>query len=198
MMFQIATFSLSAFLFFGFAWIVFGYIWKTKNTVKTTGFLYFLSCFTYLFIMFVIDLFSREKNIFTEQSFVYFAVPTCLLIYLLGRDGGFNSAINDFKEIKNFTISKISLSNLNSPIKRVGGVILFIGIGLLIMGLIQIMTTQEYRILKSYWNAFTLDRFYYRQYWLAAWGTYLTVFGLSLSYFYDQGIGRLISWIRTG
>lgn len=51
----------------------------------------------------------------------------------------------------------------------------------------------------SYWaGAVTMDRSDYRNFPLAAWGTYLSVSGFLFSYGYDLTLGKLAAWVRHG
>lgn len=89
---------------------------------------------------------------------------------------------------------------LDSPLKRIGLVILLVGIVLSLTAIYQI-SDDNYRFWRGFddWlDAILLKRYEYRQYPLAAWGAYLTLAGLLCSYLYDFTLGRLIAWVRNG
>lgn len=84
--------------------------------------------------------------------------------------------------------------------KRIGALILLAGLMTLSVGLFEILRDNHFEVtyaMYDWWSAVTHDH-EYRRYPMAAWGIYLSIIGLLLSYLYDQGIGRIVRWIRVG
>lgn len=92
---------------------------------------------------------------------------------------------------------------LNSPIKRVGGLLLVAGIIILFIGLMQILgylgrSTSFFTFLEHWFRAITFDKYVIRRAPLVSTGTYLTLGGLLLSFAYDRTLGRVIAWVVNG
>lgn len=100
------------------------------------------------------------------------------------------------------SIGKLT-SSLNHPVKRIGFVVLIIGILLVLIGAMQIGSDlNSYRwferFLGIWWQALSFDRYTYRRYPLACIGPYVLLAGLLSSYLYDRSLGRVLAWIRHG
>ena len=98
--------------------------------------------------------------------------------------------------------SKINAS-LDRPIKRIGFVILAIGVVVSLIGFIQIGSDlYRYRWLEKFIEgvveSICFNRYNFQFYTMAAIGPYMALAGLLFSYLYDRGIGRLLSWVRNG
>lgn len=89
------------------------------------------------------------------------------------------------------------MRGLNTPLKRTGFVILIVGLGMLAVGVLQVVADDlsQRGVIERVWDAVTRDRYAYRRFWIAAWGAYLTVAGLLFSFLYDATLGRLARWI---
>jgi len=87
---------------------------------------------------------------------------------------------------------------LDSPIKRAGLVVLALGACMLVGGVLVIGADSSSHVLDRLWKAALRDRYFYHQYWVAAWGVYLTIAGLLFSLLYDATLGRVVRWIRLG
>ena len=91
------------------------------------------------------------------------------------------------------------LKPLDTKIKRVGAVMLVIGLVFLTIGSIQLFNDM-WRLSNFFpylWESLSLSGRRYHDYWMAAQGVYLTCLGLMLSYAYDRTTGRLIKWIKS-
>ena len=111
------------------------------------------------------------------------------------------------------------MKKLNTPTKRVGGLLIVIGIIFILASIIEISSNEfaisdspYYRSLNSYDIIFMYleritDTFIMTltfQTWSSRFsilmlvGFCLFIVGVLISYFYDAGIGRVVKWIRTG
>lgn len=86
---------------------------------------------------------------------------------------------------------------LDSPFKRLSALISGVGLIMLMIGWLQIVA--------RYWTTSVciqvmIDHvlFHDTTYMLFTYGFYLSLFGLMGSAFYDQSIGRIVGWVRTG
>lgn len=100
------------------------------------------------------------------------------------------------------SLGKIT-TGLDTPIKRGGFIILLVGVVLTVVGALQLgFSTNSYnwltRFLSAWGEALVFDRRSYRHYPLASIGPYVLIAGLTLSYFYDRTVGRLVAWIHRG
>lgn len=98
--------------------------------------------------------------------------------------------------------SKISAS-LDRPVKRIGFVILAVGVVVSLIGFIQIGSDlYKYRWVEKFiegvFESLCFNRYNFRFYPMASIGPYMALAGLLLSYLYDRGIGRLLAWVRNG
>lgn len=94
-------------------------------------------------------------------------------------------------------------ASLDRPIKRVGFVVLAIGVVVTLIGFIQIGSDLgNYRwfekFLSGISDALFFERYTYRRYPLACLGPYIFVAGLLCSFLYDRTVGRFLAWIRNG
>ena len=94
-------------------------------------------------------------------------------------------------------------ATLDKPIKRVGLIVLVLGILLTLIGIFQIGDDQiHYRwfekTLGVFGEALLFDHYTYRRYPLACVGPYVLLFGLLCSFLYDRTLGHLFAWIRHG
>ncbi|MCP1404451.1 hypothetical protein [Achromobacter insolitus] len=92
---------------------------------------------------------------------------------------------------------------LDTPLKRIGMMILALGAVLLAAGLIEIANdigrwNFMERLFDRWWGSVWGTGGRYERSSIAAWGTYMTVLGYLLSFGYDRLTSRLIRWIRTG
>lgn len=90
--------------------------------------------------------------------------------------------------------------NLNTPLKRVGFIALASGLIMLAVGLYLAISHSYYGVfdLDDYLEALTNHYSHKNGYRLIRYGTYLTILGSLLSYFYDKTMGKLIAWIIKG
>lgn len=95
------------------------------------------------------------------------------------------------------------VGRLNTPVKRLGGLVLALGVVVLVIGLVLIAddmrkygSTGEF--FERWVKAVLQDRSSFRRYPMSAWGTYLCVIGLLFSFAYDRTIGRILTWIYHG
>lgn len=84
-----------------------------------------------------------------------------------------------------------------------GGLLLFLGLILLFIGLAQILSylgrsTSFFTFLEHWFRAVTFDKYVTRRAPLAGAGTYLTLGGLLLSFAYDKTLGRVFAWVVYG
>lgn len=108
---------------------------------------------------------------------------------------------NAFIQISSDTNNTKSLAKkLNHPVKRLGFAFFIAGILIASFGFIMIWldTHDIERAWYYYINAVIQDRWHYREYKLAAAGTYLAVISFFFAFMYDSTIGRLINWIKHG
>ncbi|HHA2661886.1 hypothetical protein [Stenotrophomonas maltophilia] len=97
-------------------------------------------------------------------------------------------------------------NSLNTPLKRAGAVILVVGVAVLAWGLVSILADLSLRnfgralerLVETWWGSVIQDRWDYRKYPAAAWGTYLSLIGAYLWLLHQRTLGRLFEWIRTG
>lgn len=94
-------------------------------------------------------------------------------------------------------------AQLNTPLKRIGGLVLALGAILLAAGLIEIANDISRwnfveRFFERWWASISGTGGRYERSSLTAWGTYMTALGYLLSFGYDRITSRLIGWIRTG
>lgn len=95
------------------------------------------------------------------------------------------------------------IGRLNTPVKRLGGLVLAVGIVVLVIGLIQIVGDMGRGgsmgvFFERWFKAAFQDRWYFRRFPMSALGTYLFVIGLLFSFAYDRTIGRVLTWIYHG
>ncbi|HBV6586188.1 TPA: hypothetical protein ACQ8Y2_003027 [Klebsiella pneumoniae] len=89
------------------------------------------------------------------------------------------------------------MKNFNTPIQRLGFVILVIGAAMFLLG----WTLWVFNGIVYAWEAFVRsvsfdDYNWYGYNYFIALGFYFLIIGLALSYFYNIGIGRLVKWIK--
>ena len=92
------------------------------------------------------------------------------------------------------------MRQLNTPLKRVGFIVMLFGLLVLVIGLFQI-ADNAYKladILNDWIESVFFERYSFARYPAACYGTWITLIGLLLSFFYDKTLGRLAGWVRTG
>lgn len=92
------------------------------------------------------------------------------------------------------------MKQLNTPLKRVGFIILLCGLLVLVVGLFQI-ADGAYKLADIFSNwieSVFFERYSFRRYPVACYGTWIALIGLLLSFLYDKTLGRLAGWIRVG
>lgn len=88
------------------------------------------------------------------------------------------------------------VSRLDAPVKRIGSIILLVG---LIMSIIGAFNLDSYNPISNWLNAvFRQSRYATREYWMCAWGSYLTTIGFLFSFGYESTIAKLLRWIQKG
>lgn len=92
------------------------------------------------------------------------------------------------------------MSQLNTPLKRVGFIVMLFGLLVLVIGLFQIAgSTHRLDDIFSNWiESVFFERYSFRRYPVACYGTWVALIGLLLSFLYDKTLGRLAGWIRAG
>lgn len=96
-----------------------------------------------------------------------------------------------------FRESGRELKTLNTPVKRVGFVILAIGSTSFFLGWILWAIKDFVYAWDEFIKAVSFDFYYWKGYSkFLCFGFYLAVIGVMFSYLYDKGIGKLIKWIR--
>ena len=90
------------------------------------------------------------------------------------------------------------MKELNSPLKRVGFLVLICGLLTLVIGILQIAgdTSRIGKILGLWIGSALFDKYSFRNYPAACYGTWIAIAGLMTSFLYDQITGKLIEWIR--
>jgi len=91
------------------------------------------------------------------------------------------------------------MRNLNTPLKRLGLVILIIGLMMFFYGWSQWFMHDSVDAWEAFTRSVGFDTYYW--YWYnypISIGFYVSVLGFLLSYFYEYGIGKIIQWIRHG
>lgn len=84
---------------------------------------------------------------------------------------------------------------LNSSIKRIGFCCLVAGLIVLIPGLFMLADASRY-LGDAWWELMLWDD--YDEFWPLRVATYMFVVGMLLSYLYDIGLGRIVSWVKAG
>jgi hypothetical protein len=93
-------------------------------------------------------------------------------------------------------VLRIVKTRLNTPIKRAGSLLLAVGLALSIIGAFQL---PYYDPLNNWADAvFRQNPYRAAEYWLSAWGTYLTLTGFLFSFAYDYTFGKLVQWVKRG
>lgn len=87
------------------------------------------------------------------------------------------------------------LEQLNSPLKRAGGIVFAAGVLWFVASVARFYATRYYyeSLGEEWWKAIVVDDF---SYWYLAAATYLAVFGLLISFAYDYTLGAVVKWIR--
>lgn len=92
------------------------------------------------------------------------------------------------------------MKELNTPLKRVGFLVFVAGLLILIFGMYQI-NDSAYRssdIFETWLESVFFERYSFRRYPAACYGTWIAVIGLFSSFLYDKITYRLVGWIRSG
>lgn len=95
----------------------------------------------------------------------------------------------------------VLLRPLDTPIKRIGFLLLLAGLVTLIAGLVQIASSDGYyssSLAGSWLRAVSLNGHYLQHFPAAAYGTFVCIAGTLLSYGYDHTIGKIAAWIKNG
>ena len=94
------------------------------------------------------------------------------------------------------TLREAFLTPLNTPLKRVGALILLVGITWMVAGM---ASTSRYYF-SGYYGYYGYERHSiantFSKFWYLRWAVYTIVLGLAFSYLYDIGLGRLVAWVR--
>lgn len=90
------------------------------------------------------------------------------------------------------------MNGLNTPLKRIGFIVLVAGLIILAIGLYQIVGS-SYRTsdaLTKWVESFFFEKYSFRRYPLASYGTWIVIIGLLLSFLYEKITLRLVDWIK--
>ncbi|MEH4965223.1 hypothetical protein PO428_21800 [Escherichia coli] len=89
------------------------------------------------------------------------------------------------------------MKKLDTSTKRVGFLILALGIGLFLFGWILWAWQDTVYAWDEFAASVIFDTYYWNTYnLLISIGFYLSLIGFALSYFYDAGIGKIVRWIK--
>lgn len=88
----------------------------------------------------------------------------------------------------------------NTIIKRIGIVLLLVGLIILSIGLYDMggRYLSSGRFFERWVDVIIWDKYRVKQYPAVFYGSYLVIIGLFLSALYDKVTGRLVQWILTG
>lgn len=87
---------------------------------------------------------------------------------------------------------------LNTPVKRIGGLFLFLGLPILLYCLLDLLFYED--SIRSFLSAWLIYSWtgYGLKYDLFRMSNTLVIIGLLFSYLYDFGVGRIVRWIKEG
>lgn len=88
------------------------------------------------------------------------------------------------------------MRQLNTPLKRSAGLILLAGIALSLIGIFQLDSYDGFDVWMK--AVFRQRKYYAHEYWMSAWGAYLTIIGFLFSFAYDSTIAKVAKWIAKG
>lgn len=108
------------------------------------------------------------------------------------------------------TLREALLTPLNTPLKRVGALILLVGVTWMVAGMADASTSRYFfsGYYRGYYyhyggyerqpvaQAFNMIANTFSKFWYLRWAVYTMVLGLAFSYLYDIGLGRLVAWVR--
>ncbi|MDH0303470.1 MULTISPECIES: hypothetical protein [unclassified Pseudomonas] len=92
------------------------------------------------------------------------------------------------------------MKSLDTPVKRVGALILAFGIVLSAIAAIQILgDTYAKRHFVGVWlESVFFEKYSFRKFPLASYATWITLIGLLFSFWYEATVKRLWAWVATG
>ncbi|TNV22129.1 hypothetical protein FH968_04440 [Buttiauxella sp. B2] len=89
------------------------------------------------------------------------------------------------------------MNQLNTPVKRIGFLVLAIGLALFAIGWIMWAADDFVYGWEEFIRSVTFDTYLWNNYNnFMCYGFYLALFGAVFSYFYDLGIGQIVRWIK--
>lgn len=90
------------------------------------------------------------------------------------------------------------MRKLNTPLKRIGFIVFLVGALTLTVGLYSIFE-ESYRFssgIEKWVGSVFFNRYDFKEYKAASYGTWLVIFGALLSFLYDSVTSRLVRWIK--
>ena len=89
------------------------------------------------------------------------------------------------------------MNAINTPLKRVGFIIMVIGISLFFCGWLFWALLDFYYPWRFFIRSISFNTYlWFIENKLVAYGFYMSLVGLIMSYIYDIGIGKIVIWIK--
>lgn len=135
-----------------------------------------------------------------EMRYLGGIISQCPLSYSI-KDGRWTSAYTGPKGAQQpLTKPGRWRQRLDTPLKRIGAIILAIGCLTFFVGAVQMIDRRDDFgwFIETWIKSVFRDGSSYRNYPTVAWGTYLIVLGLLSSFLYDKTLGKMFAWVKTG